>query len=143
MMHMIRIVFTGSESTGKSTLAVAVANHYGVEVVPEPMQPPSPPGGLWASNTRLAHCLPFTTANIEGRRRCSHLALSSQHAKTRVRPTGCATGVGPSRSEFRKIPVVEAEYDRHIDHIANQHPDYALPSVTKRLLAAQEFCEIS
>jgi len=35
MMHMIRIVFTGSESTGKSTLAVAVANHYGVEVVPE------------------------------------------------------------------------------------------------------------
>src|SRR5262245_42229256 len=32
---MIRIVFTGSESTGKSTLAGAVAKHYGVEVVPE------------------------------------------------------------------------------------------------------------
>src|SRR5262249_2918 len=32
---MIRIVFTGSESTGKSTLAAAVAKHYGVEVVPE------------------------------------------------------------------------------------------------------------
>jgi len=32
---MIRVVFTGSESTGKSTLALAVANHYGVEVVPE------------------------------------------------------------------------------------------------------------
>jgi NadR type nicotinamide-nucleotide adenylyltransferase len=32
---MIRIVFTGSESTGKSTLAAAVATHYGVEVVPE------------------------------------------------------------------------------------------------------------
>ena len=32
---MIRIVFTGSESTGKSTLAAAVAQHYGVEVVPE------------------------------------------------------------------------------------------------------------
>jgi NadR type nicotinamide-nucleotide adenylyltransferase len=32
---MIRIVFTGSESTGKSTLAAKVAKHYGVEVVPE------------------------------------------------------------------------------------------------------------
>jgi NadR type nicotinamide-nucleotide adenylyltransferase len=32
---MIRIVFTGSESTGKSTLATAVAQHYGVDVVPE------------------------------------------------------------------------------------------------------------
>jgi len=32
---MIRIVFTGSESTGKSTLAAEVAKHYGVDVVPE------------------------------------------------------------------------------------------------------------
>jgi nicotinamide riboside kinase len=32
---MIRVVFTGSESTGKSTLAAEVARHYGVEVVPE------------------------------------------------------------------------------------------------------------
>lgn len=32
---MIRIVFTGSESTGKSTLAAEVGRHYGVEVVPE------------------------------------------------------------------------------------------------------------
>jgi len=32
---MIRIVFTGSESTGKSTLAAAVAKHYRVEVLPE------------------------------------------------------------------------------------------------------------
>jgi nicotinamide riboside kinase len=32
---MIRVVFTGSESTGKSTLAAEVAKHYGVEVVPE------------------------------------------------------------------------------------------------------------
>src|SRR5215813_5113353 len=32
---MIRVVFTGSESTGKSTVAAAVAQHYGVEVVPE------------------------------------------------------------------------------------------------------------
>jgi len=32
---MLRIVITGSESTGKSTLAAAVAQHYGVEVVPE------------------------------------------------------------------------------------------------------------
>ena len=32
---MIRIVFTGSESTGKTTLAADVARHYGVEVVPE------------------------------------------------------------------------------------------------------------
>src|SRR5215831_15422582 len=35
MIHMIRIVFTGSESTGKSTLAAEVAKHYGGEVVPE------------------------------------------------------------------------------------------------------------
>lgn len=32
---MFRIVFTGSESTGKSTLAAQVAKHYAVEVVPE------------------------------------------------------------------------------------------------------------
>src|SRR6476660_7747810 len=32
---MIRVVFTGSESTGKSTIAAEVAKHYGVEVVPE------------------------------------------------------------------------------------------------------------
>jgi len=32
---MIRVVFTGSESTGKSTLAAEVARHYGVDVVPE------------------------------------------------------------------------------------------------------------
>jgi NadR type nicotinamide-nucleotide adenylyltransferase len=32
---MIRIVFTGSESTGKSTLAADVARHYGVDIVPE------------------------------------------------------------------------------------------------------------
>jgi NadR type nicotinamide-nucleotide adenylyltransferase len=32
---MIRVVFTGSESTGKSTVAAAVAKHYGVDVVPE------------------------------------------------------------------------------------------------------------
>jgi NadR type nicotinamide-nucleotide adenylyltransferase len=32
---MIRIVLTGSESTGKSTIAAQVAQHYGVEVVPE------------------------------------------------------------------------------------------------------------
>src|SRR5712671_3299103 len=32
---MIRVVFTGSESTGKSTIAAEVARHYGVEVVPE------------------------------------------------------------------------------------------------------------
>jgi nicotinamide riboside kinase len=32
---MIRVVFTGSESTGKSTIALEVAKHYGVEVVPE------------------------------------------------------------------------------------------------------------
>jgi nicotinamide riboside kinase len=32
---MIRVVFTGSESTGKSTIAARVARHYGVEVVPE------------------------------------------------------------------------------------------------------------
>jgi nicotinamide riboside kinase len=33
--RMIRIVFTGSESTGKSTIAADVARHYRVEVVPE------------------------------------------------------------------------------------------------------------
>src|SRR5215510_13501154 len=32
---MIRVVFTGSESTGKSTIAAEVARHYGLEVVPE------------------------------------------------------------------------------------------------------------
>jgi len=32
---MIRVVFTGSESTGKSTLAADVARRYGVELVPE------------------------------------------------------------------------------------------------------------
>src|SRR5262249_11193267 len=32
---MLRVVFTGSESTGKSTVAAEVARHYGVEVVPE------------------------------------------------------------------------------------------------------------
>lgn len=32
---MMRVVFTGSESTGKSTIALEVAKHYGVEVVPE------------------------------------------------------------------------------------------------------------
>jgi len=32
---MIRIVLTGSESTGKSTLAAELAQHYGVEFVPE------------------------------------------------------------------------------------------------------------
>src|SRR5262245_30148534 len=32
---MIRVVFTGSESTGKSTLAAEVAAYYRVEVVPE------------------------------------------------------------------------------------------------------------
>ena len=32
---MLRIVFTGSESTGKTTLAAAVGRHYGVDVVPE------------------------------------------------------------------------------------------------------------
>lgn len=32
---MIRVVFTGSESTGKSTIAATMARHYGVEVVPE------------------------------------------------------------------------------------------------------------
>src|SRR5262249_1996583 len=34
MNRMIRVVFTGSESTGKSTLAAAVAKHYGVEAAP-------------------------------------------------------------------------------------------------------------
>lgn len=32
---MIRVVLTGSESTGKTTLAAALAVHYGVEFVPE------------------------------------------------------------------------------------------------------------
>jgi NadR type nicotinamide-nucleotide adenylyltransferase len=32
---MIRVVLTGSESTGKSTIATEVARHYNVEVVPE------------------------------------------------------------------------------------------------------------
>ena len=32
---MIRVVLTGSESTGKTTIATEVARHYGVEVVPE------------------------------------------------------------------------------------------------------------
>lgn len=32
---MIRVVLTGSESTGKSTLATGLAAHYGVECVPE------------------------------------------------------------------------------------------------------------
>ena len=32
---LVRIVLTGSESTGKSTLAAALARHYGVELVPE------------------------------------------------------------------------------------------------------------
>ena len=32
---MIRVVLTGSESTGKTTLASALAAHYGVEFVPE------------------------------------------------------------------------------------------------------------
>lgn len=32
---MIRVVLTGSESTGKTTLATEVARHYHVEVVPE------------------------------------------------------------------------------------------------------------
>jgi nicotinamide riboside kinase len=32
---MTRVVLTGSESTGKTTLAAELARHYGVEVVPE------------------------------------------------------------------------------------------------------------
>lgn len=32
---MIRVVLTGSESTGKTTLAEALARHYGAELVPE------------------------------------------------------------------------------------------------------------
>jgi NadR type nicotinamide-nucleotide adenylyltransferase len=32
---MIRVVLTGSESTGKTTIATEVARHYNVEVVPE------------------------------------------------------------------------------------------------------------
>jgi NadR type nicotinamide-nucleotide adenylyltransferase len=32
---VIRVVLTGSESTGKSTLAAALARHYDVELVPE------------------------------------------------------------------------------------------------------------
>lgn len=33
--RMIRVVFTGSESTGKSTLAEELARHYNAELVPE------------------------------------------------------------------------------------------------------------
>jgi NadR type nicotinamide-nucleotide adenylyltransferase len=33
--RIVRVVLTGSESTGKSTLAAGLARHYGVEVVPE------------------------------------------------------------------------------------------------------------
>ena len=33
--HLTRIVLTGSESTGKTTLAAQLAAHYGVEFVPE------------------------------------------------------------------------------------------------------------
>jgi NadR type nicotinamide-nucleotide adenylyltransferase len=33
--HVVRVVLTGSESTGKSTLAAELAHHYGVELVPE------------------------------------------------------------------------------------------------------------
>jgi nicotinamide riboside kinase len=32
---MIRVVFTGSESTGKSTIAAEIARHYDVALVPE------------------------------------------------------------------------------------------------------------
>ena len=32
---MIRVVLTGSESTGKSTLAWRLAKHFGAEYVPE------------------------------------------------------------------------------------------------------------
>lgn len=32
---MIRVVLTGSESTGKTTLAIRLATHYGIEYVPE------------------------------------------------------------------------------------------------------------
>lgn len=32
---MIRVVLTGSESTGKTTLGEALAAHYGIELVPE------------------------------------------------------------------------------------------------------------
>ena len=32
---MIRVVLTGSESTGKTTLAARLAEHYGAELVPE------------------------------------------------------------------------------------------------------------
>ena len=33
--RVVRVVLTGSESTGKSTLAAELASHYGVELVPE------------------------------------------------------------------------------------------------------------
>ncbi len=33
--RVVRVVLTGSESTGKSTLATELARHYGVELVPE------------------------------------------------------------------------------------------------------------
>lgn len=33
--EMIRVVFTGSESTGKSTIAAEIARHYDVALVPE------------------------------------------------------------------------------------------------------------
>lgn len=33
--RVVRIVLTGSESTGKSTLAAELASHYGAELVPE------------------------------------------------------------------------------------------------------------
>jgi nicotinamide riboside kinase len=33
--RVVRVVLTGSESTGKSTLAVELARHYGAELVPE------------------------------------------------------------------------------------------------------------
>ena len=33
--RVVRVVLTGSESTGKSTLATELAHHYGVELVPE------------------------------------------------------------------------------------------------------------
>src|SRR5262249_25951599 len=33
--RVMRVVLTGSESTGKSTLGAALSNHYGVPLVPE------------------------------------------------------------------------------------------------------------
>jgi NadR type nicotinamide-nucleotide adenylyltransferase len=33
--RIVRVVLTGSESTGKSTLAAELARHYGVELIPE------------------------------------------------------------------------------------------------------------